>query len=251
MISLQEIYQYLDQVLNGTSFEDYCPNGLQVQGKQVVGKIGTAVTASLATIAEAAKQEVDCLIVHHGLFWNGDPYPLTGVKKKKIDLLVKHDISLIAYHLPLDAHREYGNNWKAAKDLNWNALEPFGLLNGVPIGVRGVVDPIDRESLSAQLADYYQHPCHSAFGGPEMIETLALVSGGAHKLLPDAAKEGIDCFITGTVDEPVWHWAHEEGINFMAFGHSATEKVGVGALCHHLQGVFSLPTVFLDDANPF
>ncbi|NGX58106.1 MAG: hypothetical protein K940chlam3_01007 [Chlamydiae bacterium] len=251
MITLQEIYQYLDQLLSSSEFDDYCPNGLQVEGGQKVKKIGTAVSASLETIEKAVKEGVDCLVVHHGMFWKNDPFPIVGSKKKKIDLLIKNNISLIAYHLPLDAHQEYGNNWKVARDLNWRALEPFGNFQGKPIGVRGVIESSDREQLMSQMSEYYDHPCQEVFGGPQEIQTIALVSGGAHGSLLEAAQLGVDCFVTGTVDEPVWSWAHEEGINFMAFGHSATERVGPRALCEHFKEIFQIPSVFLDVYNPF
>jgi len=251
MITLQEICQYCDQLLQAADFTDYGPNGLQVQGSQTVKKIGTAVTASLKTLEKAASEGVDCLIVHHGMFWKRDEFPITGTKKKKLDILFQNDMSLLAYHLPLDAHREFGNNWRAAKDLGWSSLEPFGELDGAYIGVRGIVNSVDRDHYAEKLSEYYNHPCQLVKGGPEKIETIACVSGGAHRLLSDAAKAGIDCFITGTVDEPVWHISHEEQINFMAFGHSATERVGPQALGRHLEEIFKIPALFLDLYNPF
>ena len=251
MITLQEICQYLDQLLRVSDFKDYCPNGLQVQGNQSIKKIGTAVSASLETLEQAVDEGVDCLIVHHGMFWQRDEFPIVGTKKKKLDLLIKNDISLMAYHLPLDAHEEFGNNWRVAKDLGWSSLEPFGEFDGTCIGVRGVVNSVGRDQIAADLADYYDHPGQFVKGGPESIDTIACVSGGAHRLLLNAAKEGIDCFITGTVDEPVWSWGHEEGINFMAFGHSATERVGPRALGKHLEEIFKIPVTFIDVYNPF
>lgn len=251
MITLQEICQYCDQLLQVDDFKDYGPNGLQVQGNQSIKKIGTAVSASLATLEKAAAEGVDCLIVHHGMFWNRDEFPIVGTKKKKLDVLFQHDISLLAYHLPLDAHRDFGNNWRAAKDLGWNSLKPFGEMDGAFIGVRGIVNGVERDKYAEQLTEYYGHPCQLISGGPSRIETIACVSGGAHRLILDAAKEGIDCFITGTVDEPVLHWSLEEKINFMAFGHSATERVGPRALAEHLEEIFKIPALFLDLYNPF
>jgi len=251
MITLQEICQYLEQLLRTGEYQDYGPNGLQVQGGQEIKKIATAVSASLETLEKAVEEGVDCLIVHHGMFWSRDEMPIVGTKKKKLDLLIKNDISLLAYHLPLDAHEELGNNWRVAKDLRWEALEPFGEVNGTAIGVRAVVNAVDRDQLVAELTGYYDHPCQLVTGGPSTISTIALVSGGAHRMLLDAAKEGVDCFVTGTVDEPVFSWAQEEGINFMAFGHSATERVGPKALAGHLEEMFQVPAGFIDVYNPF
>jgi len=251
MITLQEICHYLDRLLCVSDFKDYGPNGLQVQGNQSVKKIGTAVSASLETLEQAANEGVDCLIVHHGIFWDRDALPIVGTKKQKIDLLIQNNLSLLAYHLPLDAHEEYGNNWRVGKDLGWSSLEPFGESNGAYLGVRGVLNSVHRDQLVTDLSDYYGHDCQLVAGGPETIDTVACVSGGAHRLLLSAAKEGIDCFITGTVDEPVWHWGYEEKINFMAFGHSATERVGPKALGRHIEDIFQIPVTFIDVYNPF
>ncbi len=251
VITLQEICQYTNELLKVDEFEDFCPNGMQVEGGQQVKKIGTAVSASLETIERAALENIDCLIVHHGLFWNRDPYPVVGTKLKKIKALIANNISLLAYHLPLDAHQEYGNNWRAAKDLGWRDLEPFGKIGGQFIGVKGRIDKTDRDSCIARLSDYYDHPCQLAPGGRDEVAKLGCISGGAYKSVLAAAEEGLDCFITGSFDEPAWHWAREEGINFLAFGHHATERVGPRALGVHLGEVFNCPQVFIDVDNPF
>ncbi len=251
MITLQEIYRHLDELLKIDVFNDYCPNGLQIEGSHQVSKIGTAVSATLETIEAAASSGVDCLIVHHGIFWDKEPLRIVGVKKKKIDLLLKNGISLLAYHLPLDAHEKFGNNWLAARELGWKSLKPFGLFGDVPIGVEGVVDNVGREEFQKALEAYYGHPANTALGGPETVRRAALISGGAYRSLLDAAKEQIDVFITGNFDEPAWAWAFEERINFMALGHSATEKIGPRALAGHLEEKFSLPAEFIDIFNPF
>ena len=128
--------KYLNNYLNVDQIQDYCPNGLQVEGKETIKKVATAVSANLMTVEKAIEAEVDALLTHHGMFWSRDPYPIRGSKKKKVELLLKHQLSLFAYHLPLDAHREVGNNWQAARDLDWEDLEPFGVFNGTEIGVR-------------------------------------------------------------------------------------------------------------------
>ncbi len=251
MITLQELYAYLDQKLEIATFKDYCPNGLQVEGKKKIQTVATAVTSSLKTIQKAVDANVDALIVHHGLFWKGDPYPVTGTKREKIQLLIENNISLLGYHLPLDAHRELGNNWKAASDMGWEQLEPFGEMEGNFIGVKGVFSPISVEEFEKKLETYYQHPAHSALGGEQKVSSAALISGGAYRMASKAAMEGIDCFITGNFDEPAWHHAYEEKINFFAMGHSASERIGPKALAKHLHETLGLETLFLDVENPF
>src|SRR6185295_12703822 len=134
MITLQDLSQDLQQLLSPEDFSDYCPNGIQVEGKHEIQRIAFAVSASLATIEEAVKRKADALIVHHGIFWNKDTYIITGTKKKKLELLIKEGISLLAYHLPLDAHQQVGNNWKAAFDLGLEDLNPFYLIGKSAIG---------------------------------------------------------------------------------------------------------------------
>jgi dinuclear metal center YbgI/SA1388 family protein len=251
MLKLKDLHRFLDDLLPSNGITDYCPNGLQVEGKANLKSLATAVTASLATIEAAIEHGIDALIVHHGLFWQGDSYVIQGVKRKKLMLLLERGISLFAYHLPLDMHLQVGNNWKAAKDLGWFDLQPFAYLKGVPIGVKGKIFPCSCQEFKRQLEAYYQHPAMCALGGIDSIETVALVSGGAHKTISEAAQEGIDAFITGSFDEPIWHQAMEEGVNFFALGHSATERVGPLALASHLEQIFHLPCHFLDIENPF
>lgn len=251
MVHLKELEAYLNTFLPSEGISDYCPNGLQVEGKKEIKKIATAVSASLETIYAAVQAEADALIVHHGIFWNKDSYCITGTKKEKIHLLLEKGISLFGYHLPLDVHREVGNNWRAAQEMGWEALEPFGLMNKVAIGVKGIIDPLSREQMQTRLEAYYHHPATIVFGGKAEIKTVALISGSAHRNLIDAANEGIDAFITGTYDEPVWPLAQEEGINFYALGHSATERVGPRSLAEHLKNQFGIPCEFIDIPNPF
>lgn len=251
MITRQDLCAYLDMFLQVPAFNDFCINGLQVEGKAEIFQAATAVSASLATIEKAVELNIDALIVHHGLFWKHDSHAVVGSKKKKLELLLKHDISLFAYHLPLDAHREVGNNWKAAMDMGWQQLEPFGIFDRMTIGVKGVFEPRSRDQLQKEIEQYYGHPAHNALGGKEIVNTAALISGGAYKSLSEAASAGIDCFITGNFDEPAWHQAFEEHINFLALGHSATERVGPIALAEHIQRVKQVPTTFIDVANPF
>jgi len=251
MHKLEELRSYLDQLLPGNGVLDYCPNGLQVEGKSNIASLATAVTANLATIEAAVKEGVDVLIVHHGLFWQRESYVIEGSKRKKIRLLLENEISLFAYHLPLDMHQQFGNNWRAAKDMDWLDLQPFAHKDGVSIGVKGRVAPCSREVFKKRLETYYQHAATCAWGGAESIQTVALISGGAYKNILDASREGIDAYITGSFDEPVWHQAIEEHVNFYALGHSATERVGPMALAKYLSQTLSLPCRFIDIENPF
>ncbi len=251
MITLQELCEHLDQYLDINQFKDGCPNGLQVEGEREISKIATAVSSSVNVIDMAVKTGVQALIVHHGMFWSRDEFPVVGTKKEKLSLLLKNGISLIAYHLPLDAHGELGNNWKAAKDLGWTHLEPFGEYDGNFIGVKGRFPKVSLNDFQKTIEDYYGHQAHSAKGGRDQVESAALISGGAYRAAGQAAKEGVDCFITGNFDEPVWHTAFEEKVNFFALGHSATERVGPMALQEYISDKWGVETLFLDEENPF
>jgi dinuclear metal center YbgI/SA1388 family protein len=251
MITLSDLQAYLHELLQCSTISDYCHNGIQVEGTEKIESIATAVSADLATIQAAAALGVQALIVHHGLFWQRDSHVISGVKREKIRLLLEHNISLLAYHLPLDKHQELGNNWRAAKELGWTDLQPFGFTNGQAIGVKGQIGPISREALQKKLEKYYRHSAQCVFGGKEKVHSIALISGGAHKSLSDAIEQGVDCFLTGTVDEPIWHQAKEGRINFFALGHSATERIGPKALGNHLEQKYQLSHQFIDSENPF
>jgi len=246
MITLQALVDHLNLLLEPSAIDDYCPNGLQVEGAGKIGSIVTAVSASLETIESAVEAGVDALIVHHGIYWKGLSPCVTGVLKRKIELLLGSGISLLAYHLPLDVHREVGNNWAAARDLGWDGLEEFG-----SYGVRGEFSARSIDHFVKELEGYYEHAAHAALGGPKEVRSAALISGGSHRSLSEAVAAGVDCFITGSFDEPQWHIAREEGIHFLALGHSATERVGPRALAFHLGASFGIEADFLDLPNPF
>ncbi len=251
MLTLQDLSQYLQQLLSPTDFTDYCSNGVQVEGKEEIRKMAFAVSASLAAIDEAVKMGADALIVHHGIFWNKDPHVVIGTKKEKLSRLLKNEISLVAYHLPLDGHPKLGNNWKAAFDLGLEDLHPFLLAGKAAIGVKGKMGPISTEVFQKKLETYYCHPAHAALGGKNEIRSAAIISGGGHCYIDQAADENVDCFITGSFDEPIWDIAHERKINFFALGHYSTERVGVLALMAHLHKQFRIPCEFIDLFNPF
>lgn len=251
MHNLKKLIKHLNELYQADLFKDFCPNGLQVEASDTIKKAATAVSASLETIQKAAKLKVQVLIVHHGLFWNYDSHVISGAKAEKIKILIENGISLLAYHLPMDAHKTIGNNWKAAMDLGWESLEPFYAINGMAIGVKGKTGELSREGFQKKIEKYYAHKAEVAFGGKNKIQTAALVSGGAYKQIKEAAAEEIDAFITGNFDEPAWHYAFEEKINFYALGHAATERVGPKALADTIRQSLKLDCRFIDDNNPF
>ncbi len=253
MPTLKEISSLLNELLQIDRFPDLAPNGLQVDApEKEISVVATAVTANLATIEKAVEEKASLLIVHHGLFWNKDPLPVTGTKRKKLKLLFDHDIALLAYHFPLDAHADLGNNYVAAREMGWENIEDFGPPCGNRlIGVKGSFPSISPEAFRQKLEDYYQHPAHAVFGGKSSIRSAALISGGAHREILRAVEAGVDCFITGSFDEPVWHIALEEKIHFFAMGHAHTEKAGPRALGNYLEKKFRIVHKFLDIPNPF
>ncbi|MBI3236652.1 MAG: Nif3-like dinuclear metal center hexameric protein [Chlamydiales bacterium] len=251
MITLQELSAHLDTLLTPQDFTDFCPNGIQVEGKKEIRKLGFAVSASVAAIETAKNRGLDALIVHHGVFFNSEPLPICGVKKQKLQTLLTSHISLLAYHLPLDAHPRIGNNWRAALDLNWSDLKPFGRFQNQMLGVQGHFPKMPVEKFQNILEKYYGHQAHTALGGEKEVSCAALLSGGAHKMILEAADKGLDCYITGSFDEPIWDIAHERGIHFFALGHYSTETVGVKALCIYLQELLNIECEFIDLPNPF
>jgi putative NIF3 family GTP cyclohydrolase 1 type 2 len=168
-----------------------------------------------------------------------------------LSLLLGNKISLFAYHLPLDAHPQIGNNWRAASEMGWKQLESFGTSNGLPIGVKGLFPPVSIQDFTKLLVDFYGHKATLALGGKSEVQSAALISGSAHRYIEQAALERIDCFVTGSFDEPVWDIAHERGINFISMGHHATERVGVMALQEHITNHLGIPCEFIDLPNPF
>jgi dinuclear metal center YbgI/SA1388 family protein len=249
MISRTELTDFLDQLLLDRPYNDYGPNGLQLEGSGTIERVATAVSASLATIEAAVDYGAQALIVHHGLFWKADEMRLTGWMARRVALLLEHQISLLAYHLPLDAHRQLGNNWGAALDLGWRDLKPFFQLNGVGLGVQGQLNqPIG--ALKEQLEAYYGHTALHCPGGPAQVQQIALLSGNGYRAFGEAAAAGADCLVTGVVDEPAWHWAQEGKVHILALGHCATEKVGPKKLASYLNERLQIDCKFLNLENP-
>lgn len=252
MPSLSQVDSFLKQLFDLASFEgkDVCPNGLQVEGSRDIKKMACAVSASLESIEQAIDWGADALLVHHGIMWKGKYPLLTGPMREKVGRLLDAGVSLFAYHLPMDAHQELGNNWGAARDLSWSELETFGSFNGMSIGVKGRVSSLPIEVLVQELEDYYGVEAKVAKGSGS-VQSLGLISGGAHWSLEEAIAEGLDAFITGSYDEPIWNMAKESGVHFIALGHSASERIGPKKMAKYLQESLKLETRFIEDDNPF
>ncbi len=248
---LSELDTYLNRYLELVRFDDDSLNGLQVEGRCEVKHIATAVSACAEAFRKAVSAQADALIVHHGLFWRKDwPAPVTGILKERIKILLDAGCSLFAYHLPLDAHPEVGNNAVAARDLGLKDLEPFAEYHGTQIGIAGrLASPVDRATFVKKLETYYGHRAHVVAAGPETITTAGIVSGGAAKEAEAGLRLGLDAYVTGEPGEPVTYLCREGGINFAAMGHYATERVGVQALGGHLGTRFGLETFFIEVEN--
>lgn len=251
MSALNKVVSYCDQLLDVARFSDYCPNGLQVAGRADVERIVSGVTASQALIEAAIEQQADLLLVHHGYFWKGENPCITGIKARRIRALLQADISLLAYHLPLDAHPQLGNNAQLAQRLGLVEEYRFGDGHGPDLACAGHADA----SLSVQaLADRIEaslgrRPQHIA-GDRERIERIGWCTGAAQSWLEAAALQGLDAFISGEISEPSVHIAREYGIHYFAAGHHATERYGVQALGAHLASQFGVKHRFIDIDNP-
>jgi len=240
------IVAWLDETLDVDAWKDASLNGIQVEGTAEVGRVALAVDAALATFSMAGEAEADMLLVHHGLFW-GDATPIVGPMKARIAVLLDLDISLYAAHLPLDAHPELGNNAVLARLLELRGVTPFGSWDGKAIGFRGALpEPTGRAGLAGRLEALLGARPEILPFGPDPIASVAVVSGDAAKLVPEAAAAGVDAFVTGESDHVAWHMAREHGVNLVFAGHYATETVGVRALGEALADRFAVETVFLD-----
>ncbi len=251
MVRLNELLNYCDTLLNVVDYQDYCPNGLQVEGRDEVRKIVSGVTASQALIDAAVEAGADLLLVHHGFFWKGEKPSIVGMKQRRIKALLENDISLVAYHLPLDGHAEFGNNAQLARLLGVTVEGRFGPGPQGGIAMMGELGKaLSAETLSNQIADKLQREPLLIKGGEKPVKRLGWCSGGAQGYLEQAAALGLDAYISGEVSEPTVHAARELGIHYFAAGHHATERYGVKALAEHLSECFSLENDFVDIDNP-
>ncbi len=239
---------YLDQYLEVSRFRDYCPNGLQVEGRVTVERLVTGVTASLALLEAAIEQDADSILVHHGYFWRGEDARLTGMRRKRIALLMRHDINLYAFHLPLDAHGEIGNNAALARVLGFT---PQGRFGDQDLGWHGIVEgaPTIAE-LASRVEDRFERKPLVIGDESRSIRRVAWCTGAAQGYLEAAVGLGVDVYVSGEISEQTVHLARESGVAFIAAGHHATERYGVQALGAHLAERFGIEHRFIDIANP-
>ena len=250
-VSLKELELELKKVLRPEQFKDYCPNGLQVEGRKEISKLVTGVTACQELITAAAEAGADALLVHHGYFWRGEDQSISGIKKVRIEALLKHELSLLAYHLPLDVHQEFGNNVQLGKVLGIEINGELGKQNNHPIGLTGTIDKgIDFETLKALITDKLDRQPLAIEGKSKTIKSIAWCTGAAQNYIELAVAAGADAYITGEVSEPTVHIARESGIHFFSAGHHATERYGVQAIGSYLASKFNLDHQFIDIDNP-
>jgi dinuclear metal center YbgI/SA1388 family protein len=244
------LVSYLDQFLDSRG-RDYGPNGLQVEGKDEIGKVVTGVSACQELFVRAREAGADAVLVHHGLFWEGMPRTLTGLQFRRVAELIRGEMSLLAYHLPLDRHMEVGNNALAGRELGLRRVEPFGQYDGLPLGVKGLFpEAISPAELVERCRRVYAQEPLAYLAGPATISTLGIISGGGQRELYTAIEEGLDAYVTGEVTEWVMNVARETGIHYIAAGHYATERLGVRALGEHLVERFQIDVEFIDVPNP-
>ena len=249
--SRDEILKTLKTLLRPEQFKDYCPNGMQVQGKPQVQRLVTGVTACQALIDRAIAADADMLLVHHGYFWRGEDETITGIKKTRVEALLKHDINLLAYHLPLDVHAELGNNAALGKLLGFKTTGDLGKQNNNSIGLTGELEaPLSGDELGALLNERLGRQALHIPGSAKSIRTVAWCTGAAQNFIELALKSGVDAYITGEVSEQTVHFARETGIHFFAAGHHATERYGVQTVAAHLVEKFGLDHEFIDIDNP-
>ena len=247
-----QLEKLLNEKLQPQQIKDYCPNGLQVEGTAEIKRIVTGVTASQALINKAVELKADALLVHHGFFWKGEQEAIRGMKGKRIRTLIKNDINLLGYHLPLDIHPELGNNAKLAELLE---IDVEGGLEGHPQSVAmfgRFKTPMTGSEFAAKIDQVLNRkPLHIApENADKMIETVGWCTGGGQDYIELAAAQGIDAFISGEISERTTYSAREQAIHYFAAGHHATERYGVKALGEWLAKEHGLDVEFIDIDNP-
>ena len=253
MTSLRTIVDRLDALLMPARWTDYAPNGLQVVGPEEVRRVVTGVSAHAELLERAAAAGADLVLVHHGLFWNGDRLGVDRVLRRRLGLLFEHDMALAAYHLPLDAHPVHGNNAGLAAALGATGWEPAFAHGGAPIGVAASFGDggIGPEELLARVRTATGRPDVLAFlDGPERVRSIGICSGAAAGDLPEAIALGLDAFLTGEPAERCMAIAREHGIHFLAAGHHATERLGVQRLGDLLATELGVEHEYVEVHNP-
>lgn len=251
MVKLAELIAYLDELLEPQRFRDYCPNGLQIEGKPTIKKIVAGVTASQALIDEAIRLEADAILVHHGYFWRGENPCLVGMKQQRIRKLLQHNMSLIAYHLPLDAHPIYGNNVQLARVLEIDIERPHEVAQTPNLLWTGNLShATSGQAFAAKInACLDRKPLYIA-DTDKPINRVGWCTGAAQDFIENALAHKIDAYITGEISERTVHIARENDIHLYAAGHHATERYGVQALAEHLEHYFGVQQHYVEIENP-
>jgi dinuclear metal center YbgI/SA1388 family protein len=249
MVLCEDVVRFLDEYLLAGSVADSSLNGLQVQGRSRVRKIVFGVSANMALFEQAQKAGADMIIVHHGLLW-GKEQALTGTFGRRVGFLLKNDISLLGYHLPLDKHPVVGHNALLLKALKARALKPFAQYHGQNIGFYGEIKPIPLTTVVHKLEQLCGSKARVFPFGPSKVKTVGAVSGGGWSMISDGIEAGLDLFITGSVDEPLQELCREGKITCVDLGHYNSEKIGILALMKLVQKQFGTDVQFIDIANP-
>lgn len=249
MLGLLDLERYCDQQLDAAQFDDYCPNGLQVEAGNEVQKLMVGVTACQALIDEAVAWGADLLLVHHGFFWKSEAAPIRGMKGRRIAALLRNGVSLLAYHLPLDAHPVWGNNRQLAELCGFPQPEATAAGHGL-LWRSTLNKAVTADELSARLSRLLEREVLHIPCARESIERIGWCTGAAQGFIEEAAALGLDAYISGEISESTVHTARELDIHYFAAGHHATERLGVQALGRHLAEKFSLDYRFVEIENP-
>ena len=249
-IALTTLVEEADRFLNAARISDYCPNGLQVEGRPQVRRIVSGVTASQALLDAAVEAEADAVLVHHGYFWKGEDARITGMKRRRLQTLLGNDISLLAYHLPLDVHPEVGNNVQLARQLDITVEGPLDSNNPKVVGLLGsLAEPVSARDFARRVQEVLgREPL--LVEGHGMVRKVGWCTGGGQGYIDTAIAGGVDLFLTGEASEQTFHSARENGVSFIAAGHHATERYGVQALGDYLARRFAVEHLFIDCPNP-
>lgn len=250
MVTLQELTQYTDALLQADRFKDYCPNGLQVEGRETVRDIVTGVTASQALLEAACLRKADAVLVHHGYFWRNEDARITGIKRARLALLLQNGISLIAYHLPLDVHPQVGNNAQLGRLLGIRADGVLAAREQAACVSYGHLEAVPAQAFRVRIDTVLRRNCIHVDAGPERISTVGWCTGAGQGFIEQAIEANLDAYVSGEISEPTAHMAREAGIHYFAAGHHATERYGVQALGQHLKQKFDLGHEFVDIDNP-
>ena len=247
-VKTSDLVAYLNTILSVDNFKDYCPNGLQIEGRAEIKKIVTGVTSSMALLKAAKAENADAILVHHGYFWRGEAPEIVGIKQKRIKFLLENNINLLAYHLPLDAHASLGNNVKLGQLLNFQLEKWVGENNIVALGTLN--KPILLSELCHDIEMALKRAPQVIGDLSKTVKRVAWCTGAAQGYMELAIANNVEVFVSGEISEQTVHLARESGVAYIAAGHHATERYGIQALGEHLAQKFGLEHVFIDANNP-